>query len=118
VGQQLEPRRRGGERGEDEERALEVCLGGGGGAGARGTGGAAGREEERGEAEPCAGFGEWEESGGVGWTQRGLEASGRSGEVVPALSLVGQREEPVRGHGDDGHGGEERGREGLRPARA
>jgi hypothetical protein len=43
----------------------------------------------------------------VGWTQRGLEASGRDKEVTPALSLVGQREELIRGHGGVGHGSKE-----------
>ena len=85
VGQQLEARRRGGERGEDEQRALEVRLGGGGGAAA-----------SRGEADPRAGLGEREERGGVGRAQRGVEAGHHGQEVAAALRLVGQREEPVR----------------------
>lgn len=43
----------------------------------------------------------------MGWTQRGLEASGRDREVTSALSLVGQREELIRGHGGVGHGSKE-----------
>lgn len=105
-GQQLEPRRRGGERGDEEQGALEVRLGGGGGAGA-GTA-AAGAEEEGREAEPRPGLGEREEPRGVGRAERSLEAGGGCREVAPALGLVGQREEAVRqrrhGAGRDGRG--------------
>jgi hypothetical protein len=97
VGEQLEARRRGGERGEDEQRALEVGLGGGGStAGARGARGAARGEKELREAEPCPGLGEREERGGVGRAQRGLEAGCRGRKVAAALRLGGQCEETLR----------------------
>lgn len=111
VGEELEPRRRGGERGEEEERALEVGLGAGEAPGAS--------EQQAREAQPRAGLGEREERGGVRRLERGLEARRRGGEVAPALGLLRQREEPVRRrHGRPGGCGSQYGGEGrARPRR-